>query len=95
MQEKHGLELAEPAEDEEEEERDIVRMKCGCILDEFGSHSCCPSARLSSRGGDSSMCGERAAPKLPVSAKPWHPVCCFLIPCISVYCSSRAGTAGL
>ena len=78
-----------PEEGEDErEEREVVRMKCGCTLDQLESHLGWGLECRCSR-----VCDGRADPKLPVSAKPRHSVCCFLIPCISVWCSSRAGWA--
>lgn len=65
----------------EEEERDVVKMKCGCTLDSLDSHT---SNVGVGRSQCSNMCGGRADPEVPVSAKPKHSVCCFLIPCISV-----------
>ena len=66
--------------EEEEEEKDVVRMKCGCTLDSLDLHS----SSMGVRSHYSSMCGGRVDPEVPVSAKPRHSVCCFLIPCISV-----------
>lgn len=74
-------EAADLTEVAEEEEKDVVRMKCGCTLDTLHLHT---SSVGVAQTQCSNMCGGRADPEVPVSAKPKHSVCCFLIPCISV-----------
>lgn len=75
----------ERRENEEEEEEEVVKMKCGCTLDQLEAHM--------GWGFQCPWCGGSADPKLPVSAKPRHSVCCFLIPCISVWCSQSCWLA--
>ena len=86
--EDEGEKEEEGGEEEGEEEREVVRMKCGCTLDQLEAHMGWGFECQCPRGS-----GGSADPKLPVSAKPRHSVCCFLIPCISVWCSSRCWLA--